>query len=76
MSDIKRYGTSKAGAGGQNLPFARAVEADGWSATVFADNLTDERQAEDLVFMGNSVVSIGRFPNTGSSYGVEFNYDF
>jgi iron complex outermembrane receptor protein len=53
-----------------------SVEADGWSATVFADNLTDERQAEDLVFMGNSVVSIGRFPNTGSSYGVEFNYDF
>ncbi len=30
MSDIKRYGTSKSGAGGQNLPFARAVEADGW----------------------------------------------
>jgi reactive intermediate/imine deaminase len=27
---IKRYGTSKAGAGGQTLPFARAVEADGW----------------------------------------------
>jgi reactive intermediate/imine deaminase len=27
---ITRYGTSKAGAGGQNLPFARAVEADGW----------------------------------------------
>ena len=30
MSDIKRYGADKAGAGGQNLPFARAVEADGW----------------------------------------------
>jgi len=30
MSEIKRYGTSKAGAGGQNLPFAKAVEADGW----------------------------------------------
>ena len=30
MSDINRYGTSKDGAGGQNLPFARAVEADGW----------------------------------------------
>ena len=30
MSDITRYGTSKDGAGGQNLPFARAVEADGW----------------------------------------------
>ncbi|WP_068314536.1 RidA family protein [Polycladidibacter hongkongensis] len=27
---IKRYGVEKAGAGGQNLPFARAVEADGW----------------------------------------------
>ncbi|OUT55915.1 Putative reactive intermediate deaminase TdcF [Stieleria bergensis] len=27
---IKRYGTSKPGAGGQTLPFARAVEADGW----------------------------------------------
>jgi reactive intermediate/imine deaminase len=27
---IKRYGASKSGAGGQNLPFARAVEADGW----------------------------------------------
>ncbi|MBO0344062.1 RidA family protein [Roseibium limicola] len=27
---IKRYGAEKAGAGGQNLPFARAVEADGW----------------------------------------------
>ncbi|MCJ8322814.1 MAG: RidA family protein [Rhizobiales bacterium] len=30
MSDIKRYGVDKSGAGGQNLPFARAVEADGW----------------------------------------------
>lgn len=27
---IKRYGTSKSGAGGQSLPFARAVQADGW----------------------------------------------
>ena len=27
---IKRYGADKSGAGGQNLPFARAVEADGW----------------------------------------------
>ena len=28
MSGIKRYGTEKSGDGG--LPFARAVEADGW----------------------------------------------
>ncbi len=27
---ITRYGADKAGAGGQRLPFARAVEADGW----------------------------------------------
>jgi reactive intermediate/imine deaminase len=27
---IKRYGTEGTGKGGQNLPFARAVEADGW----------------------------------------------
>lgn len=27
---ITRYGAEKAGAGGQRLPFARAVEADGW----------------------------------------------
>jgi reactive intermediate/imine deaminase len=27
---IKRYGAEKTGAGGQNLPFARAVEAGGW----------------------------------------------
>jgi reactive intermediate/imine deaminase len=27
---IKRYGADKSGAGGQSLPFARAVEADGW----------------------------------------------
>lgn len=27
---IKRYGAGETGAGGQNLPFARAVEADGW----------------------------------------------
>ena len=27
---IKRYGTSKTGAGGQTLPFARATQADGW----------------------------------------------
>ncbi len=27
---IIRYGAKKSGAGGQNLPFARAVEADGW----------------------------------------------
>lgn len=30
MSGIIRYGASKPGAGGQNLPFARAVQADGW----------------------------------------------
>lgn len=30
MSKIIRYGNSKPGAGGQKLPFARAVEADGW----------------------------------------------
>jgi reactive intermediate/imine deaminase len=30
MSGIKRYGADKAGAGGQTLPFARAVQADGW----------------------------------------------
>lgn len=27
---IKRYGTGERGAGGQALPFARAVEANGW----------------------------------------------
>jgi reactive intermediate/imine deaminase len=27
---ITRYGAEKKGAGGQRLPFARAVEADGW----------------------------------------------
>lgn len=27
---IKRYGTEQRGAGGKPLPFARAVEADGW----------------------------------------------
>ncbi|WP_438752349.1 RidA family protein [Pararhizobium sp. O133] len=27
---IKRYGTGQVGAGGKPLPFARAVEADGW----------------------------------------------
>lgn len=27
---IKRYGAVQPGAGGQKLPFARAVEADGW----------------------------------------------
>ena len=27
---IKRYGVGERGAGGQALPFARAVEADGW----------------------------------------------
>ncbi|MDO1583544.1 RidA family protein [Rhizobium oryzicola] len=27
---IKRYGAEQGGAGGQRLPFARAVEADGW----------------------------------------------
>ena len=51
-------------------------EADVWSVTAFADNLTDERQIEDLVLMGNSVVSLGRFPNVGSSFGVQFNYEF
>jgi len=30
MSGIKRYGADKSGLGGHNLPFARAVEADGW----------------------------------------------
>lgn len=27
---IKRYGVEQTGAGGKSLPFARAVEADGW----------------------------------------------
>ncbi|MSU89229.1 RidA family protein [Rhodobacteraceae bacterium 2CG4] len=27
---LKRYGTGETGAGKQGLPFARAVEADGW----------------------------------------------
>ncbi|QRY65817.1 RidA family protein (plasmid) [Ensifer sp. PDNC004] len=27
---IKRYGAEQVGAGGKTLPFARAVEADGW----------------------------------------------
>ncbi|WP_084044374.1 enamine deaminase RidA (YjgF/YER057c/UK114 family) (plasmid) [Ensifer sp. WSM1721] len=27
---IKHYGGEQAGAGGSSLPFARAVEADGW----------------------------------------------
>ncbi|MBL6945792.1 MAG: RidA family protein [Rhodospirillales bacterium] len=27
---IKRHGSAQTGAGGANLPFARAVEADGW----------------------------------------------
>lgn len=27
---LKRYGTGQRGAGGQPLPFARAVQADGW----------------------------------------------
>ena len=27
---LKRYGAEQAGAGGQSLPFARAVEANGW----------------------------------------------
>jgi enamine deaminase RidA (YjgF/YER057c/UK114 family) len=30
MSGITRYGTGGTGAGGQPLPFARAVAADGW----------------------------------------------
>lgn len=31
MTDMKRYGVEGSkGAGGQHLPFARAVEADGW----------------------------------------------
>ncbi len=28
--ELKRFGVSKAGAGGQDLPFARAVAAAGW----------------------------------------------
>ena len=51
-------------------------EADVWSVTAYADNLTDERQIEDLVLLGNSEVSLGRFPNIGSSFGVQLNYNF
>ncbi|MDO6694767.1 TonB-dependent receptor [Aliiglaciecola sp. 3_MG-2023] len=51
-------------------------EADVWSVTAYADNLTDERQVEDLVLLGNSVVSLGRFPNVGSSFGVQLDYNF
>lgn len=52
------------------------LEADLWSVTAFADNLTDERQIEDLVLLDNSVVSLGRFPNIGSIFGVQLNYAF
>jgi iron complex outermembrane receptor protein len=52
------------------------LEADLWSVTAFADNLTDERQIEDLVLLDNSVVSLGRFPNIGSTFGVQLNYAF
>tara|TARA_R110000751_G_scaffold307866_1_gene433042 strand:+ start:43356 stop:45530 length:2175 start_codon:yes stop_codon:yes gene_type:complete len=52
------------------------LESDVWSVTAYADNLTDERQIEDLVLLGNSVVSLGRFPNIGSSFGVQLNYNF
>ncbi len=30
MMPIRRHGSAQTGAGGSNLPFARAVEADGW----------------------------------------------
>lgn len=42
----------------------------------YVDNLTDERQIEDLVLLGNSLVSLGRFPNVGSSFGMQLNYNF
>jgi iron complex outermembrane receptor protein len=58
------------------LNLRATFEAEAWSVTAFADNLTDERQVEDLILLGNSVVSLGRFPNIGSSFGVQFNYDF
>jgi iron complex outermembrane receptor protein len=58
------------------LNLRATFEAQDWSVTAFADNLTDERQVEDLVLLGNSVVTLGRFPNIGSSFGVQFNYDF
>jgi iron complex outermembrane receptor protein len=51
-------------------------EADVWSVSAYADNLTDERQIEDLVLLGNSEVSLGRFPNIGSSFGVQLSYNF
>lgn len=38
---VRRYGSGQSGAGGQGLPFARAVEADGWlhvSGQVAMDN--------------------------------------
>ncbi|MDI6836285.1 MAG: RidA family protein [Rhizobiaceae bacterium] len=38
---VRRYGSGQSGAGGQGLPFARAVEADGWlhvSGQVATDN--------------------------------------
>lgn len=44
---IKRFGTGAVGAGGQPLPFARAVEADGWlhvSGQVAMENGNHQRR--------------------------------
>lgn len=56
---------------------ARAsLESDVWSFTLYSDNLTDERQVEDLFLFGDGVVDLARFPNQEARYGFEAKYRF
>ena len=52
------------------------IEAESWSLTAFADNLTDERQVEDLFLFGDGVTDLARYPNAESQFGVEAKYKF
>ena len=52
------------------------IEAERWSVTAFADNLTDERQVEDLFLFGDGVTDLARYPNAKSRFGIEANYKF
>ena len=52
------------------------IEAEKWSLTAFADNLTDERQVEDLFLFGDGVTDLARYPNAKSQFGLEAKYKF
>ena len=52
------------------------LRTERWQVTVFAENLFDERQPEDVFSLFNGAVDLARQPNRPRSYGLEARLNF